>query len=186
MTMQDDSENSATDGPGGAATRELAKPGLSSSRGVIWTTGIFAGAWAAANLYYVLTGEPVADTPYLPGLVAGVISWIVLSQWTCRVADARRREGLALPRNAWIWFAWFIPIANLFSPAKTLWKLGRDRLSMSLLLVWWLPWLVANQPTFRLDTGGDPGWLMLETIAIVVSWLALLTIIRRISDDSVI
>ncbi|MDN4471377.1 hypothetical protein [Demequina zhanjiangensis] len=183
MTMGDDAARKQPGTPVAAPVRQRAEKGTLA----IWATAAYAFLWAGTNGYYLIAGQRPSDNPYLLSMVAGVVSWIALSEWTCRVAEARRERGTRLPSNAWIWFAWLIPVVSLFSPAKTISKLELLRpVRIGLLLAWWLPWLVANQLSFRGHAEHDASTLVVETIAIVVSWLALQAIIRRISDDSVI
>ncbi|WP_062200521.1 hypothetical protein [Demequina salsinemoris] len=170
-------------------------------RNARWSTGVFTGLWVVTSAL-AIAAEPGDES--LPGfsvsadvgttlgspllqalgsamLLAGVVSWMLLSQWMCSVAYVRRSEGLRVPSNAWIWWMWIVPIANLFSPAKTMKHLAHGSVSTTLLMTWWLPFLVAIgdiEPSLVSERVG----YAVDAGAIVIAWFALDRIIRQVAS----
>ncbi|WNM24213.1 hypothetical protein [Demequina capsici] len=156
------------------------------ARNALWSTGVHAAAWTTFNVAYAVTGEPPSTASGgMLGIVmvlTGFASWMLLSEWMCGIAYVRRSQGLTMPSNAWIYFSWWIPVAELFSPARTMRRLGQGAVSTWLLLAWWLPWLLATGLVTARDSAADPTQpALVAATAIVVSWLALQRIIRRVS-----
>ncbi len=170
-------------------------------RNARWSTGVFAGLWAATNALIVAAGvgedslpgfalgadaETMLGSPLYQALGSGMIlagfaSWMLLSQWMCSVAYVRRSEGVRVPSNAWIWWMWLIPIANLVSPVKTVHRLARGSVSSGLLVAWWLPFLVAIGD-IEPNPVSDRVAYAVDAVAIVVSWFALDRITRQIAS----
>ncbi|WP_062200517.1 hypothetical protein [Demequina salsinemoris] len=159
------------------------------SRNALVSTGLHAAAWACFNVTYVLSGNgtgamlTAANALGVAMVFTGIASWMLLSEWMSSVASVRSGQGMEVPGRGWIWFSWLIPIVDLFSPAKTMSRLAQGSISRSLLLAWWLPWLLATVLVYARDDALDPTEpALISAAAIVVSWFALQRIIRQVAS----
>ncbi len=183
---RDDVAAAAADAGGAAVDAAIVARG---SRNARISTALHAAAWVGFNVTYASGGDapgPMMTAANALGIAlvfTGIASWMLLSEWMCSVASVRSGQGVDVPGRGWIWLSWLIPIADLFSPAKTMRRLAQGAVSTRLLLAWWLPWLVATLLVYARDDAVDPAEpALVSAAAIVVSWFALTRIIDQVSS----
>lgn len=154
----------------------------------------------------LISGEP-STSPMsliiqLLSTVVSVGAFVVLALWMARIRSNLKARGITAGGPPAVeWWGWFVPLANFVLPLLGMKAIARKKVGMGLLLGWWIPfclmWIVsfaaglASIMAVDLMTGeltnldalnASVPLTYASTAAVIVSWVFLVVIIRRITD----
>ncbi|WP_152650496.1 DUF4328 domain-containing protein [Demequina aurantiaca] len=134
--------------------------------------------------------------------VIGIASFVVLALWMTRIRSnlAKRHIKAGGPPRV-EWWGWFVPIANYILPFLGMKAIARRKVSLGILLGWWIAWCVVWLSSFGTYVASFSGidfttgeytnpdaldaivpLTYVATVATIVSWAFLVVIIRRVTD----
>lgn len=169
--------------------------------------GVFAGLTTQATVDQLKNSSGSASTSPAGAatsvltLVVGVASLVVLALWMSRIRKNLLARGVkAGGPPAVEWWGWFVPFANFVLPLLGMRAIAQRKVSAGTLLGWWLPfclvWIlqgassVISISAVDFSTGDlreDAAFGALvpigytSAVAIVISWVFLMMIIRRVT-----
>ncbi|PKQ25528.1 MAG: hypothetical protein CVT64_08875 [Actinobacteria bacterium HGW-Actinobacteria-4] len=176
--------------------------------GAYTLTSLIAAATAQATIdetkRVIEEGATTAPTDPLQfvSFLAMLASFVLLAMWMMTIRNNLKQRGIiAGGPPAVEWWGWFVPIANYILPFLGMKAIARRMVSIGTLLGWWVPfcltWIIGTAAAFMSFSMFD--WTTGEVTnldaldatvtlsyasgaAILVSWLFLVRIIRKVTD----